>query len=91
MAFATQRVRKDAFGSLKVTAGEWSGAQGDASGTVGVEGGIVYWASFSSQDGAGTNIQFPWVVTPSGTAGVVTLTVGNMADVTAGRFLIIHA
>lgn len=90
MAFATTNVRKDAFGSLKVTAGQWSGAAGDASGSLGVEGGIVYLAAFSSQDGAGTQIQHPVTVIPSGTAGVVTLTVGNVSDVTAGRFLIVH-
>lgn len=90
MAFATTNVRKSVFGNLKVTAGDWSGSDGDAAGTVDVEGGRVYAALFTIQD------------TDSPTAGLVPVSVsvsGSIARttvyyheaVTTGRFLIIHA
>lgn len=90
MAFATANVKKDYLGALKVTHGTWSGAAGDAAGTIAVEGGTIYMASFSSQDSSGAQIMWPCKISTSGTSGVVTITVYNTAAVTAGRFIIFH-
>jgi hypothetical protein len=90
MAFATTNVRKDTFGSLKVTAGQWSGADGDAAGSFKVEGGVVYLCLFTSQDASGNQILYPIPYSVSGTSGVVTITVANYAGVTAGSFVVIH-
>lgn len=90
MAFATSNVNRSVFGDLKVTYGEWTASEGDAAGTIGVEGGQVYLANFISQDSSG-NIQIaPCRVSVSGTSGVVTITVYHQETVTTGRFLIVH-
>lgn len=90
MAFATANVRRDVFGSLKVTAGDWSGSVGDVAGSIGVEGGRVYMAQFTVQDTdsptdgvAGTSV--------STSGNVTTVSVYYHENVTTGRFLIIHA
>lgn len=91
MAFATANVRRDAFGSLKVTAGDWTGSLGDADGTFTVEGGRVYLARFSSQDSNNGPVQVvPFFISATGT-NTVTLTIPNRNAVTNGRFLIVHA
>lgn len=91
MAFSTSNVNKTVFGNLKVTYGDWSGSAADAAGSIGVEGGRVYLANFSSQDSSGAQIMWPVKVSPSTTGAVTTITVYNTAAVTTGRFLIIHA
>ena len=90
MAFATTNVRKSAFGDLKVTAGDWSGAAGDVNGTIAVEGGRVYLAEFTSQDSSnGPGQEIPVSVSTSG--AVTTVSIANRQTVTTGRFIIIHA
>jgi hypothetical protein len=90
MAFATTNIRKNVFGSLKVTHGDWSGSAADASGTITVEGGRVYLAEFTSQDAAnGPTQEVPVSVSTSGM--LATVTVHNRQTVSTGRFLIIHA
>lgn len=91
MAFATSNVRSCSLGgNLKLTVGDWTGAQADAAGTLTVAAGKVYAAQFLSNATSGP-YQLKNAVSPSGTAGIVTLTVYNSATVTAGTFSIIHA
>jgi hypothetical protein len=90
MAFATTNVKRDYAGVLKITHGQWSGVAGDSDGSIGVEGGIVYAALFTSQDSSGGQIMWPVRVTTSTTGSVTTVTVKNTADVTNGRFIIWH-
>jgi len=90
MAFATTNVRKSAFGDLKVTAGDWSGAMGDASGTVVVEGGRVYLADFNTNDTTGPNQKVP-TTWPAASGSTTTVTVHNRETVSIGTFIIIHA
>ena len=90
MAFATSNVRSSVFGDLKVTYGDWTGVQADAPGTIGVTGGRIYLCSFSSQDASGEyNAETKF--TTSTTGAVTTVTIYNVADVTTGRFIIIHS
>ena len=91
MAFATANVNKTVFGNLKVTYGDWSGSVADTAGSIGVEGGRVYSANFSSQDSSGAQIMWPVKLSTSTSGAVTTITVYNTAAVTAGRFLIIHS
>lgn len=91
MAFATTNVQSSKFGNLKVTYGDWSGAVADTAGSIGVEGGRVYSANFSSQDSSGAQIMWPVKISTSTSGAVTTITVYATADVTQGRFLIIHA
>lgn len=91
MAFATANVRKAAFGDLKVTAGDWTGSAGDANGTLVVEGGRVYLASFNSQDSNnGPDQVIEAFVSSTGTS-TLTLSVPNRQTVATGRFIVIHA
>lgn len=91
MAFATANVRKGVMGNLNVTAGDWSGSQADADGTITVSGGRVYFAQFSDQDSSGSPVQMaPWWISATGT-NTVTISIGNRSSVSTGRFLIVHA
>ncbi len=92
MAFATSNVRKGAFGDMKVTAGDWTGAAGDANGTFNVEGGRVYLVKFDSQDSSnGPEQEVPVFISTNAGAGVITLSIGNRSTVTTGRFIIVSA
>lgn len=91
MAFATSNTQKSYFGNLKVTYGQWSGAVGDAAGTIGVEGGNVWIALFVSQDSSGAYNLAPVKYSVSTSGAVSTVTVYNLAATTNGRFLIISA
>ena len=88
MAFSTSNVKKSIFGNMKVLVGNWSGAAGDATGTVQVEGGQVYLANFDPQSSSGPTMARTGA-SPAGTTGVVTLTVYNQATVTSGTFIVI--
>lgn len=90
MAFATSNVRRTYFGNLNVTYGDWTGAIGDTPGTIGVGGGRVYLAEFTSESTLQPfQIEVPVSVSTSGS--VSTVTVYNLNTVTAGQFIIIHA
>jgi len=89
MAFATANVRKGTAGDIKITAGDWTGASGDASGTFPVEGGRVYSVVFSTNDQTGPYQSVPYTWTTSG--AVSTISVHNRETVTAGTFIIHHA
>lgn len=88
MAFATANVQSTYFGNLNVTYGDWSGAVGDAAGSLTVKGGRVYMASFTSQD-TSTPQQIAWGVTSSQSGSTTTLTINNVESVTNGRFIVI--
>lgn len=92
MAFSTSNVQSTVFGNLHVTYGQWSGAVGDAAGTITVSGGQVWLCEFVSQDSSGQYmLPTPVKYSVSGTAGVLTVTIYNTAATTAGRFLIISS
>ena len=90
MAFATANVRTTVFGNLKVTYGDFTASVGDAAGTIGVSGGRVYLAEFNEQLSSGA-VQRSVPVSVSTSGNVTTVTVYHQSEVTAGRFLIIHA
>ena len=89
MAFATSNVRRGVCGDLKLTAGNWTGAVGDASGTISVEGTQMYFVSFETNDTTGPSQKVP--VTWSTSGSVTTITAHNREAVSGGTFLIIHA
>lgn len=89
---ATANVKRNVFGSLKVTYGDFSATAGDAPLTINVEGGKVYLANFETQDGTGVPQTIgDYAISTSGTAGVVTVTVYQQGTITAGQFIIIHS
>ena len=91
MAFATSNVKSASIGGgFKLTVGDWTGAQADAPGTVEVAAGKVYAAQFLPNVSSG-EYTVGVAVSPSGTSGIVTLTVYNGGTVTAGTFSIISA
>lgn len=89
MAFSTTNVRAGTVGNLKLYAGDWSGLSGDASGSVTLSGGRVYFAEFSNQDTDQISEKPLTEVSISGST--ITLTVHNHMDVTDGRFVVIYA
>jgi hypothetical protein len=84
MAFAATNIRKGTAGDLKLTAGNWTGSKGDASGTVNVEGSQLYGAQFLTNDGTGPVQVIPYTWSVSGS--VITITVHNREAVTGGNF-----
>lgn len=92
MAFSTSNVQSSYFGNLRVTYGQWSGAQADSAGTITVGGGQVWGAFFVSQDSSGKfMVPTPVKYSVSGTAGVLTVTVYNEVATTSGVFIIISS
>ena len=89
MAFATENVRAGTVGNLKLYAGDWSGAVGDASSTITLSGGRVYLCHFENQDSDATKQTYQPAVSIS--SGTITVTFGNVLGVTSGRFVIIYA
>jgi len=91
MSFATNNVKSVSLGgAVKLTVGDWSGVAGDVPGTLQIGAGKVYQANFLTMLASGP-APVDVLVSPSGTAGIVTLTVYNQATVTAGQFSIISA
>lgn len=86
MAFAATNVRKGTAGDIKITAGNWTGAVGDASGSIAVEGSQVYSAFFLTNDTTGPFQLVPVTYTVSGS--VATISVHNREAVTGGTFII---
>ena len=89
MPFATTNVQRSVFGNLNVTRGDWTGASGEAPGTITVSGGRVYLAEFSIQDTDSPTAKVSTSVSVSGF--VATVSAYYHEAVTTGRFLIIHA
>ena len=87
MAFATTVVQTK---HLRATVGKWTSTEGDAAGTIAVEGGFVVAAIFTSIDSSG-NVQTHhprW--SESVSDNITTITVYHQETVTDGRFIIIH-
>lgn len=89
MAFATTNIRKGTCGDIKITAGNWTGSAGDASGTQAVEGSQVYGAFFTTNDTTGPFQFVPYTYAVSGS--VATVTVHNRETVSGGTFIVFHA
>lgn len=70
-------------GKTKIS-GDWTGASGDAAGSMTV-GGIVTQANFYSYNSTNTWQIIPRV-TSSVSSGITTLTINNQDDVTSGYF-----
>jgi len=82
-------VQTASLGPLKVTFGDWTFTEAAASETIGVSGGRVYLAEFTSQDSSGAlKERIRHSVSLSG--NVTTVTVYGQEGVTTGQFLIIH-
>lgn len=93
MSFGTSNVRRGTSGDIKITAGDWTGSQNDASGTFNVEGGRVYSATFNINSTTSPTISQAGVTwtAPTGTTTTTTVTVHYHEPVTAGTFIIHHA
>ena len=90
MAFATTNVRTVSFGSVKAAIGHWTGSEGDASGTLTLNGGDTLFINFVNEDATSQeNKVVPYSVSTSDS--VITITVYNHSAVTRGRFLVIFA
>ena len=89
MAFSAT-VRHTAYmgEGIKVTVGDWSGAAGDAAGTITIGGPYIIGYGFYKFDGDNTSQIFPRVdVTTSGFTA--TLTIQNQDNVVTGRFFVL--
>lgn len=87
MAFSAtiQNIQYMGPGSKQFT-GIWSGASGDAAGTMSVAG-TVYQTDFDNYDST-NSYQVRPRCTVSTSSGISTLTINNQADVTNGVFVI---
>lgn len=90
MSFATSNVQKAYLGNLKVVYGDWTGAAGDAPGSIVLEGGKVYLANFEALLSNGTTYQPLVTINTSVSGSVQTVTVNNVAAVTSGQFIIFY-
>lgn len=91
MSFATANLNYSPLGTRSKLEGDWTGNQGDATGTVTVSGGRVYEAIFHTQPstpGGPTANIVPVGVSTSGSQ--ITVQVYNHEEVTAGRFTIVY-
>lgn len=89
MAFATSNVQTESVGKLRMTYGQWTGSLGDAAGSLTVGGGQMWFSAFNTNLASGPQQVDPVVATPSGTAGILTLTIPNQNAVTAGTFIVL--
>lgn len=88
MAFSTTNVKRAVLGNLNVVYGNWSGAAGDAPGTITLSGGEVYLFQFNSNSQPyNADIQ----ASSSVSGAIQTVTIYYNEAVTGGTFLIIHA
>ena len=91
MAFAATNIKSCSLGgAVKLTTGDWTGAVGDAAGSLEVAGGKVYGAQFLTNLSSGPQ-EAVIKESHSGTAGILTFGVDNSTTVTDGTFHIIHA
>lgn len=93
MAFSTSNVASTYFGNMHMTYGQWTDTvdADSTTGTVTVAGGQVWFCEFVSQDSSGKYQIAPMKYSVTGTAGVLTVTIYNLAAATNGRFIIISA
>lgn len=91
MAFsATVKVSAYLGPGLKMTVGDWSGAYGDAAGTITVSGRL-WGAQFYDVDTNGNTSQIFPKIGASVSGNTTTITVQNQDSVTNGRFIIHHS
>ncbi len=93
MAFSTSNVASTYFGNMHVTYGQWTETvdADSTAGTITLTGGQVWLCELVSQDSTGKSTPTPMKYSVPGTAGIITLTVYNLAAATNGRFLAISA
>lgn len=88
MAFAaTNQKTINLGGGMRLTRGQWTGSAGDSTGTLTVQGGVL-WSSNVWSNLAGRIIQAPCSFSSSGNA--ITITVENVEPVTDGYFTLLH-
>ena len=91
MAFTTSNVKTASLaGAFRMVVGDWTGVAGDAPGTLQVAAGKIYGYQFLTMNSSGPD-EIDVKASPSGTSGIVTLTVYNKATVNAGQFSVICA
>lgn len=89
MAFATTNVQVSYAPPMKIMIGDWSGAVGDAAGTISIGGryiGSLWFKNDTTTVNAGQSQIFPTVQWDGNVPG--TLTVQNQDNVTTGSFII---
>lgn len=93
MAFSTSNVQRASMGNLKCLVGQFSSSAADAHGTIAVEGGMVWFASFTTQDASAPAPTIQWDVpySVSTSGATTTLTLYSNGKVTTGRFIIIYS
>jgi len=90
MAFAiTGQTSVNLGGGLIITTGQWTGAVGDAAGTLSVRGGAVMLKNFYLNDASGYADPVPVVDVTGALAGTRDLTIYNNVTCTAGTFVIL--
>ena len=87
MAFATTNARNAL--NLKMYAAQWTGSVGEASGTITLEGGIVY--GIICQNFDGDNPKEHPSVQYSVSGSTITVTIHNHMGVTTGSIIIFYA
>lgn len=86
MAFATANVTGGVQGNVRYMAGDWTGSQGDASGSVVVQSGRILGVDFWSEDADSPKGNVSTSISYS--SGQATISVHNHMDVASGRFKI---
>lgn len=89
-ALTTSNVRHNVMGTVNVTMGNFTFTEGDAAGTIVVEGGWAL-AEFHSQDSTGAYRSIPMRYSVSTSGALTTITVYVQEGVTTGKFLIFHS
>lgn len=90
MAFSTT-VRSQVYlgPGIRIIIGDWSGAVGDAAGTIALGGGYPTMCIFQKFDALDNTYEIIPRVEVSVSAGICTFTIENQDNVTTGRFFIV--
>lgn len=90
MAFSTSNLQSVMLaGPMKVFMGTYSGAVGDAPGTISLGGGEVYFAAVQDQGTTSPTEDPDYSISISGNS--ITMTIYNHTTVTRGRFFIVYS
>ncbi|HEX9504271.1 MAG TPA: hypothetical protein VF974_08225 [Patescibacteria group bacterium] len=91
MAFSATVRGTSYFGDgVRSIYGDWTGAVGDAAGTLALAGGYPILAIFQKFDTLDNTFQIIPRVEVSTTSGITTYTIENQDTVATGRFFILH-
>lgn len=91
MAFAvTNRYDVPVGGNLKISIANWSGAEGDATGTYTVPGGRVVGGIIYSQDTNGNVEHVRWQGVAGAVTGTVDVSIFNRMAVTTGTIILFY-